>query len=130
MPIINLKMSSLPEEFPVESIISALTDLTEKHLKKKPNLTACTVQVIDHQFWFVNKTSLKSLNQNSFYLDIKVTDGTNLKNEKSEFVAAVFNYMKEVLPNLHSKSYIYIEEVKGDAYGFEGLTQEFRYIKA
>ncbi len=29
---------------------------------------------------------------------------------------------------LHNESYLYVDEVRGDAYGFGGLTQERRYI--
>jgi 4-oxalocrotonate tautomerase len=29
---------------------------------------------------------------------------------------------------LHHESYAHVDEVKGDAYGFGGLTQERRYI--
>ena len=36
--------------------------------------------------------------------------------------------MNTLLENLHSESYVYLEEVKADACGFGGLTQEYRYI--
>jgi 4-oxalocrotonate tautomerase len=130
MPIVNLKISLGNEEVKLQSIIVEVTSLIEKFLKKKPEVTAITVLAVSREQWFINKTSLSYLNQNSFYLDIKVTDGTNSKDEKSEFIEATFNYMNSILKNLHTESYIYIEEVKADAYGFNGLTQEYRYIKS
>ena len=36
--------------------------------------------------------------------------------------------MGELLGPLHEESYAHVDEVKGDAYGFGGLTQERRYI--
>jgi 4-oxalocrotonate tautomerase len=36
--------------------------------------------------------------------------------------------MGELLGPLHEESYAHVNEVKGDAYGFGGLTQERRYI--
>jgi 4-oxalocrotonate tautomerase len=36
--------------------------------------------------------------------------------------------MGELLGPLHGESYAHVDEVKGDAYGFGGLTQERRYI--
>ena len=36
--------------------------------------------------------------------------------------------MDELLAPLHEESYAHVDEVKGDAYGFGGLTQERRYI--
>ena len=57
-----------------------------------------------------------------------VPDGTNTKDEKAAFVAAVFKRMGELLGPLHSVSYVHANEVRGDAYGYGGLTQEQRYI--
>jgi 4-oxalocrotonate tautomerase len=36
--------------------------------------------------------------------------------------------MGELLGPLHHESYLHVDEVRGDAYGFGGLTQERRYI--
>lgn len=128
MPIINLKISLPKGAKNLQLIANELTHLTEKILKKKPEVIAITISSVDAENWFINKMSLKQLNQNSFYLDIKVTDGTNSKDEKSEFVKAAFNFMNSILQNLHTESYVYVEEVKADAYGFGSLTQEYRYI--
>ena len=38
--------------------------------------------------------------------------------------------MSELLGSIHNESYVYIEEVKADSYGYGGKTQEFRYIKS
>jgi len=36
--------------------------------------------------------------------------------------------MEELLGPLHHESYAHVDEVRGDAYGSGGLTQERRYI--
>jgi 4-oxalocrotonate tautomerase len=36
--------------------------------------------------------------------------------------------MGDLLGPLHHETYIHVDEVRGDAYGFGGLTQERRYI--
>jgi 4-oxalocrotonate tautomerase len=36
--------------------------------------------------------------------------------------------MGELLGPLHNESYLHVDEVRGDAYNFRGLTQERRYI--
>jgi 4-oxalocrotonate tautomerase len=129
MPIINLKVSKNFTSQELHSVVSEITNLTAKHLKKKPEVTAITVLPIEKTNWFINSNSLENLNQDSFYLDIKVTDGTNSKDEKSDYIKAIFTYMRTILENIHSESYVYVEEVKADAYGFGGFTQEYRYIK-
>ena len=40
----------------------------------------------------------------------------------------MFKRMGELLGPLHHESYLHVDEVRGDAYGFGGLTQERRYI--
>ncbi len=42
---------------------------------------------------------------------------------------AVFDYMASVLPHLYAESYVYLEDVNADAYGFGGKMQELSYIK-
>jgi len=128
MPIINLKISKTISSNELQEVVAEITKITTHCLKKKPEFTAITVQMITKNNWFVNSKSLEELNQNSFYLDIKVTDGTNLKDDKTDYIKAIFKYMNTVLDNLHTESYVYIDEVKGDSYGFGGITQEFRYI--
>src|ERR1700709_2786557 len=60
----------------------------------------------------------------SFWLDIHVTEGTNTKDEKAAYIAAIFKRMGELLGPLHEESYAHVDEVRGDAYGFGGLTPE------
>ena len=64
----------------------------------------------------------------SFWIDVHVSEGTNTKDEKADYLAAVFGRMGELLGPLHHESYLHVDEVRGDAYGFGGLTQERRYI--
>jgi 4-oxalocrotonate tautomerase len=61
-------------------------------------------------------------------VDAHVSEGTNTKDQKAEYLAAMFKRMGELLGPLHHESYLHVDEVRGDAYGFGGLTQERRYI--
>ncbi|MET0311719.1 MAG: 4-oxalocrotonate tautomerase, partial [Burkholderiaceae bacterium] len=57
-------------------------------------------------------------------------DGTNTKDEKAQYVKECFAAFAALLGELHEESYIYVHDVRAEAYGFGGLTQEYRYIKA
>ncbi|ODN72055.1 tautomerase family protein [Methylobrevis pamukkalensis] len=59
-----------------------------------------------------------------------MTDGTNTKAEKAAFIAAVFETMEGLIGPLHPESYIHVDDVRAEAYGYGGLTQEFRFIAA
>ncbi|UTD28766.1 hypothetical protein DB459_19560 [Bradyrhizobium sp. WD16] len=78
--------------------------------------------------WFAGGSSLAAQGLASFWLDIRIVDGTNTKDEKADYVAAVFRAMAELLGPLRHESYVHVHDVRADAYGFGGLTQERRYI--
>lgn len=64
----------------------------------------------------------------SFFLDIKIAESTNTKDEKAAFIAAVFATMGELLGPLHHESYVHVHDVHAYGYGFGGLSQERRTI--
>ncbi len=97
-------------------------------LRKDPKVTAVIVKSVDAADWFAGGRSLAEQRLASFWLDVHVSEGTNTKDEKADYIAAMFRRMGELLGPLHNESYIHVDEVKGDAYGFGGLTQERRYI--
>jgi len=111
-------------------IAAEVTQLTAKILHKDPKVTAIIVKSVDAADWFAGGKSLAEQKLASFWLDIHITEGTNTKNEKADYIAAMFARMGELLGPLHNESYLHVDEVKGDAYGFGGLTQERRYIAA
>lgn len=130
MPILNVKLSAKPSQDLAQKVATSLVELTTQILKKKPEITAVAIDYVDPINWIVGGKTLAEQNQSSFYLDIKVVDGTNTKDEKARYVAEVFARMGELLGELHTESYIYVHDVRADSYGFGGLTQEYRYIKA
>jgi len=106
-----------------------VSELTAKILHKDPRVTAIIVKSADAADWFAGGKSLAEQKLASYWLDIHITEGTNTKDEKAAYLAALFQRMGELLGPLHNESYAHVDEVGGDAYGFGGLTQERRYIR-
>ena len=129
MPYLKLKLSAPESVETTEKIAIVLTELTADILKKKRELTAVEIEFISPQRWFIGGVSLQEQNATSFYLDIKVTEGTNTKDEKARYVGQVFSSIETIVGPLATASYVVIEEVNADAWGYQGQTQEFRYIK-
>ncbi|MGI4860694.1 MAG: tautomerase family protein [Janthinobacterium lividum] len=127
MPILNMKISGQRHDETVDAIAGLLLDLTTNVLGKKRDLTAITFQFIDAQDWMIAGTPLSKLRRPSFYLDIKITDETNTKDEKARYMREVFAGMRAILGDVREESYIYIEDVRAAAYGYGGKTQEHRY---
>ncbi|MBN9596392.1 MAG: 4-oxalocrotonate tautomerase family protein [Afipia sp.] len=127
MPLITVQYSS-QRNVTKSDIAAAVTKLSADILHKDPNVTAVIVQSVDPADWFAGGRSLAEQKLASVWVDIHISDGTNTKDEKADFLAATFKRMDELLGSLHNESYIYVHDARADAYGFGGLTQERRYI--
>ncbi|GEO12707.1 tautomerase family protein [Microvirga aerophila] len=128
MPILNLKVSAPRSASLSRTLSEGLVEATARILRKNPEITAVVIDYVSPEDWIVGGRSLAEQKKASFWLDIKVADGTNTKDEKALYLAEVFAFMGRVLGSLHEESYVLVHEVPADAYGFGGLTQEHRYI--
>ncbi len=127
MPILNVKVSAKKSPELTKKIADLLLDLTSRILKKKREVTAIAIEYVEHDAWVVAGQLLSDLGKNSFYFDIKITDETNTKDEKAQYIKEAFEGFEKLLGNLHEESYIYVQDVRAATYGFGGLTQEYRY---
>jgi 4-oxalocrotonate tautomerase len=129
MPLITVTYSSMRQSPSLKAeIAAALSELTATILRKDPEVTAVIVKQVDSFDWFAGGRSLAEQKRASFWIDVHVSEGTNTKDEKAAYLAALFARMGELLGSLHHESYAHVDEVRGDAYGFGGLSQEQRYI--
>jgi len=129
MPMITIKyVAHRPTATLKRDIAGVVAVLAAEILHKDPKVTAVLVEEAAASNWFAGGRSLADGGHASFWLDIRITDGTNTKDEKAAFVAAAFREMGKLLGPLHEESYVHVHDVRGDAYGFGGLTQERRYI--
>ena len=130
MPILNVKVSLPASDRLTRDISEMLLELTTRILRKKRELTAIVIDYVPPQHWVVGGETLAAQGKNSFYFDIKVVDGTNTKDEKAQYISECFAAFDRLIGPLHEESYIYVHDVREQAYGYGGLTQEYRYIKA
>lgn len=130
MPMINVKLSSRTTPDLVHRVSQTVLELTTRILHKKPEVTSIALDFVPPEHWVVGGRTLVEHEKSSFYLDIKITSGTNTKDEKAAYVAAVFSALAGLLGALHEESYVHVHDVAAEAYGYGGLTQEYRYIDA
>jgi 4-oxalocrotonate tautomerase len=129
MPLITVTYATSRERPQLKAeIASAVSELTARILHKDPKVTAVIVKSVEPTDWFAGGKSLAEQALASYWLDVHVSEGTNTKDEKAAYLAAIFQRMGDLLGPLHHESYAHVDEVRGDAYGFGGLTQERRYI--
>ena len=130
MPILNVKVSAGKSREMTSRISLILLDLTTRILRKDPKVTSIAIDYVDPEDWVVAGKSLAEQGKSSLYFDIKITDETNSKAEKAQYIAEAFEAFAQLLGNLHEESYIYVQDVRATAYGYGGLTQEYRYHHA
>jgi 4-oxalocrotonate tautomerase len=130
MPILNVKVSRPASAGLTSQVATKLGELTARILKKPPEVTSIAIDYVAPEHWVIAGRTLVEHGKSSFYFDIKVTEGTNTKDEMAQYVREAFDAFRDLLGDLHEESYVYVEEVRGSAYGYGGRTQEFRYVKA
>ncbi|MGY4395454.1 4-oxalocrotonate tautomerase [Sphingomonas sp. UYAg733] len=111
-------------------IAELVARLGAKKLGKDPSVTAVLVEPADPDSWFIAGAPPSDAGLSAFWLDIKITAGTNTKAETTAFVTAAYEGMAELLGPLHDECYVYVHAADGDAYGFGGRTQNGRWAAA
>ncbi|CAN5484858.1 4-oxalocrotonate tautomerase family protein [soil metagenome] len=127
MPILNVKVSARKSPELTRQIADLLLELTSRILRKKREVTAIAIDYVEPDCWIVGGGLLSEQGKSSFYFDIKITDETNTKDEKALYIKEAFAGFEKILGALHEESYIFVHDVKAAAYGYGGLTQEYRY---
>ena len=130
MPILNVKVSARKSAAMTQAISNVLLDLTSRILHKKPEVTAIAIDYVDPTDWIVGGRSLADQGKSSIYFDVKITDETNTKDEKAQYIREAFQAFSDLLGDLHEESYIYVQDVRAAAYGYGGRTQEHRHHHA
>src|SRR5437899_11006926 len=126
MPILNVKVSAKRSPELSKRIAELLLELTSRVLGKKPEVTSIAIDYVDPEDWIVGGRSLAEQGKRSVYFDIKITDETNSKAEKAQYIREAFDGFARLLGDLPEESYIYVQDVRAAPYGYGGKTQEPR----
>jgi 4-oxalocrotonate tautomerase len=130
MPILNVKIGAPESRETTQRVAALLIDLTSRILRKDPKVTAIAIDYADPEDWIIAGKSLVEHGKASFYFDIKITDETNTKDEKAQYIREAFAGFRQILGEVHEESYIYVQDVRAAAYGYGGRTQESRYQRS
>lgn len=123
MPYLHLTLSQALLPTRRAELAQSLTDLTERLLAKRREVTALSVSQQDAQAWFVGAQPLVAP---SYHLDVQITAGSNDAGQKAAYIAAVHALMDRALGEAHPASYVALIEVAADAWGYAGRTQAAR----
>jgi 4-oxalocrotonate tautomerase len=127
MPYIHVQISGDADNTLAARVARQATELTARLLGKDPQLTAVVVDFIEPARWFIAGRPLSTQDQRSYHWMVSITDETNTKREKAAYLEAVHATMHELLGGVAEHSYVHIADLRASAYGYGGVTQEFRY---
>jgi 4-oxalocrotonate tautomerase len=130
MPFIHVRYSTPAERDLRQPIASFVTETTAKVLRKEAEVTAVAVEQVPADSWFIAGKSLAEHRKATFFVEVRVTSGTNLKEERAAYLREVFRGLATLLGPVHPESYVHIHEAEGDAYGYGGVSQEARWVRA
>lgn len=124
MPFINITHSGskLTEE-QREGLFKETTRLMNEVMHKKEELTSVRIDNYEAGDWAIGSKRMSMSSSSAVYMDIKVTQGTNTAEEKSEMIRQSTLMLKEIIGPIAEASYVVVHEVAGDSWGYNGLTQ-------
>jgi 4-oxalocrotonate tautomerase len=125
MPYLNLKHSATPDEERDARIAAQLTRLTASHLGKLAEVTALTIEG-GHRAWFIAGRPVAASGLTAFQLQILITEGTNRADEVAAWIDACHALLVRELAPCAEASYIVVEQVPAEFWGYGGKTQAER----
>lgn len=130
MPMIKARYTKPRDERdPKHDIAAMLSRVTAEILHKDPAVTAVLVESAEPDDWIVAGSSVADLKLGTFYVEVSITEHTNLKDETTAWVRRVYDEMNALVGPVHEASYVLVHAVDGDAYGYGGLTQNLRWAR-
>lgn len=128
MPMIIVRYVTPTPRPDLRAQIAALASrLGSEKLGKDPAVTAMLIEEADPKGWFIGAKNPTDDGLSAFWMDFKITAGTNTKDETAAFVKAAFEGMEALLGRLHEECYVLVHAADGDAYGYGGRTQNGRW---
>lgn len=123
MPYAELKINPMPTPEQAASLARGITDALVEEVGKRRAVTAVHITGSEAQLWTIGSVvSAKA----TAYLDIKITQGSNNQDQKASLIARLHRLLVETVGELEEASYIVIDELPAQNWGYAGLTQATR----
>jgi len=124
MPFVRVTLAGpSPSEATVAALQAGVTALVADKLAKRADLTAVLVEGVAPGGWSVGAAPVTV----AAHLDAKVTAGSNSPAQKADFIAAAHRLLAATLGDaLPLATYVVVDEVPAESWGYAGLTQAQR----
>ncbi|MEJ2465111.1 MAG: tautomerase family protein [Candidatus Thiodiazotropha sp.] len=123
MPYAELKITPMPTPEQAASLARGITDALVEEVGKRRAVTAVHITSGEARLWTIGSAvSVKA----TAYLDIKITQGSNSQHQKASLIARLHRLLVDTVGELEEASYIVIDELPAQNWGYAGLTQATR----
>ncbi|HTG08160.1 MAG TPA: tautomerase family protein [Bradyrhizobium sp.] len=126
MPFIRVTVSG-PTLAPKQVVLlhTEITQLMASVLGKRADLTSVLVEQPAAADWAIGGTAVKV----AVHVEATITAGTNSPEQKARFIEKTMQLLTSVLGSeLNPVTYIVVNEVPANAWGYDGRTQESRQL--
>ncbi|HPG61423.1 MAG TPA: 4-oxalocrotonate tautomerase [Casimicrobium sp.] len=131
MPVLRVTTPTPLSDATTASLAAALTHLTAERLGKRAEVTVVYFESKSPSTWFINAAPATLP---TALLEIDITEGTNLTQEKAAFIASAHTLLREQLGATENTtaeqyadaSYVVIRENAATDWGYGGVTQAKR----
>lgn len=128
MPFIRITVfgpTLAPEQ--ISHLQNETTNLMESVLGKVANLTSVLVEQPPAASWTIGRNSMRV----AVHVNATITAGTNSAVEKASFIEQCMNLLRGAFgAELNSATYVVVDEVPAQSWGYDGRTQESRRQQA
>jgi len=129
LPYINIRLGRELNTEQRKKLYKKTTQFMNKVMGKNPEVTVVHIMESNHEQWSVNAVELSTTDPVGAYVDIKVTEGTNTPEEKSEMIMETVEMLKSVVGVIQEACYVVIHDIASNSWGYNGETQRERASK-
>lgn len=130
MPFLHIRIAPRRgTEVDSAALACDFTQIAVELLGKRADLTSVRVERVEPGDWFIGGVPGERRLPTG-HVQIQVTQGTNTAAEKAAFVARAYQRLAAALGPLHPASYVVVDEIPADAWGYAGRTQAARRLEA
>ncbi len=123
MPYVELIANPVPDCSQAVELSRGMSDAMSAVAGKRREVTAVRIAADPSRLWSING---EEATRATAYLNIKITQGTNSGEEKAQLLRTMRDLLNRVLGEQAEASYIVIDEVPAENWGYDGASQAAR----
>lgn len=124
MPYIEVHLHPAPSDAQAKTLANGITDAMVNIMHKRREVTAVHISGATPMLWHIGGSTITGP---TAYVDVKITEGSNSREEKAALIAHLNGLLQQTLGDLAEASYIVIHELPGTNWGYAGCTQAERF---